>query len=474
MLIARKIAYNVIFNVITKVLSTVLALVGIGFITRYLGTEGFGDYSTVLAFFSFFGAFADLGIYAITTREISRQNADEKKILGNALSLRLTSSLLVFAITPILIFFLPYSLNVKLGILIVAASFVFSSTYMVLNGVFQKNLAMDKVAIAEVLGKILQILIIIFSVKNDLGFVFIVFSILAAMIFNFSLVLFFSRRYSKIKLQFDFTYWKKFLVEAAPLGISSAVIFIYFKMDTILLSVLKTNHDVGVYNAAYKVIENLSFFPSMIIGLIFPILSYNVFSDKKHFFYLADETFKVFLILVIPIIVGTLFLSEHIVGLIGGSAFMQSANTLRILIFALSFIFFGGLFNGIMIAGNHQKKMLWVFIVCAFFNVVANLFFIPLFSYTASAIISSLTEFLVAFFGFMLTWKYLHYVPSFRYFFRILFSGIAMAIFLYIFQSQGFFLLAATSALVYALFLWLTQTITIKELTEIFSAKQKI
>ena len=107
MAIARKIAYNVIFNVIAKMLSTILALVGIGFITRYLGTQGFGDYSTVLAFFSFFGSFADLGLYTITAREISRPGADEKKILGNAFSLRLVSSITLFIITPFLIFFFP-------------------------------------------------------------------------------------------------------------------------------------------------------------------------------------------------------------------------------------------------------------------------------------------------------------------------------------------------------------------------------
>ena len=39
MAIARKIAYNVVFVATAKVLSTFLALVGIGFITRYLGTQ---------------------------------------------------------------------------------------------------------------------------------------------------------------------------------------------------------------------------------------------------------------------------------------------------------------------------------------------------------------------------------------------------------------------------------------------------
>lgn len=472
MAIARKIAYNVIFNVITKFISTVLALVGIGFITRYLGKEGFGDYSTVLAFFAFFGSVADLGLYTITAREISRSGADEKKILGNAFALRLVSSLVVFLVTPILVFFLPYTRDVKFGILIAAASFVFSSTYMVLNGVFQKNLAMDKVASAEVLGKILQIAIIIVAVRNDLGFITIISSILFAMIFNFTVVFLLVQKYISLKLQFDFTYWKKFLKESAPLGYSAIVVFIYFKIDTILLSVLKTNTEVGIYNAAYKVIENVSFFPAMIIGLMFPMFSRHIFSDKKRFSHLADETLKVFFILVVPIVVGTLFLSEGIIHLIGGAAFAQASNTLRILIFALAFIFFGGFFNNILVASNHQKKMLGTLIGCAAFNVIANMIFIPYFSYTAAAFISTATEFLVALAGLILTVKHVGYVPSLKNSFRILLSGLIMGTFLYIFRKLGFFILAPASAMVYVFSLWITKAITVKELSGIFKQKQ--
>lgn len=471
MAIARKIAYNVIFNVITKILSTILALVGIGFITRYLGKEGFGDYSTVLAFFAFFGSVADLGIYSITAREISRPEADEKKIISNALGLRLTSSLLVFFFTPILIYFLPYTIEVKMGILIVAASFVFSTTYMVLNGVFQKNLAMDKVALAEVLGKILQIIVIILAVKLDLGFIAIVFSVLASMIFNFALVLFLARKYVSLSLQFDFAYWKKFLIESAPLGFSALLIFIYFKIDTILLSILKNAADVGLYNAAYKVLENITFFPAMIVGLIFPLLSRNIFTDKKEFSRIANETLKVFVILIVPLMVGTLFLADGVIHLIGGDAFAASANILRILIFALVFVFFGNLFNSILIASNHQKKLIIPLLLCALFNIGANLFLIPIYSYYGAAITSVFTEFFVTLAGFFLVLKYVKFKPTVENFPQVLFSGLMMSLFLYFFSFANFFLLALGSIGVYLLFLWLTKTITAKEISSIISTK---
>ena len=249
------------------------------------------------------------------------------------------------------------------------------------------------------------------------------------------------------------------------------IIFIYFKIDTIILSVLKTSAEVGIYNAAYKVIENISFFPAMIIGLVFPIFSRYIFSDKKQFSHIADETTKVFLILIVPIVIGTLFLSEGIIGLIGGEAFSESANTLRILIFSLAFIFFGNLFNSILIAANHQRKLLWALLACAIFNVVANIIFIPMFSYTGSAVISSFTEFFVALAGLVLTLKYIGYVPSVSYLPRILISGFAMAVFLYVFKTQGFFLLVISSSIIYAVFLWITRTITIEEFSSIFAAK---
>ncbi len=471
MAIARKIAYNVIFNVITKILSTILALVGIGFITRYLGKDGFGDYSTVLAFFAFFGSAADLGLYSITAREISRPEANEKKIVSNALALRLSSSVLVFAITPIFIYFLPYSRDVKIGIIIAAASFVFSTTYMVLNGVFQKNLAMDKVASAEVIGKVLQLFIIILAVKMNLGFIAIVFSVLASMILNFIIIVFLARKYVSLSLEFDFAYWKKFLIESAPLGFSSLIIFIYFKIDTILLSILKTNTEVGLYNAAYKVLENVTFFPAMIIGLIFPLLARHIFSDKEEFARIANETLKIFAILIVPLVVGTLFLADGVIHLIGGDTFAASANILRILIFALVFIFFGSLFNSVLIAGNHQKKLIIPLILCALFNIVSNIIFIPIYSYNAAATTSVFTEFFVTMAGFMLVSKYIHFRPRIENLSRILFSGLIMGLFLYLFKAENFFFLALGSSGIYIAFLWFTKTITAKDITSIVAAK---
>ena len=471
MVIARKIAYNVVVNSVSKVLSNVLALVSIGLITRYLGQDGFGEYATVLAFLAFFASVADLGLYSISTREISRQGADEEKIIGNIFSLRIISSVAIFVISPLVVMFFPYPVEVKEAIVIAAASFIFSSGYQVLNGVFQKKLAMDRVAIGELIGKIVQVAIVVIAVKMNLGLNWIIASLLINMIVNFLIVMAWSRRYIRFKLRFDFDYWKKFLKEAAPLGIGSAIVFVYFKIDTILLSVMKSAADVGIYNAAYKVLENITFFPSMVVGLVLPIMANTIFSNKKKFKEVADHTVKFFVILVVPMVIGTLFLSGGIINLIGGGQFAESANVLRVLVFALASIFFGVFFNNVLIAGNLQKKLLYIWSFAAIINVVLNLIFIPKFSFYAAAYVSALTEFIVAVVSVYFAAKDLKYFPRVEKMLEIFFSGLVMAAFLFLFRSHNFFLLAFGGAVVYFACLWSLQAVKSEEITSLISKK---
>jgi len=471
MIIARKIAYNVLVSSIAKVLATVLALISIGLITRYLGKEGFGNYATVLAFFSFFGALGDLGLYSVSTREISRPGADEEKIMSNIFTLRLCSSLLILAGAPIVVIFFPYPKEVKEAIVIIAASFLFSSAYQVLNGVFQKNLAMDRVALSELAGKALQVILIYAAIRLNLGFSWVVSSLLFYMVLSFSLVFFWSRRYVRIQLKFDFSYWKTFLKESYPLGISALITFAYFKLDTIILSIVKSSADVGIYSAAYKVIENITFFPSMLVGLIFPIISQNIISDFEKFKDIANKTFKVFLVLVVPLVIGTLFLSEGVIQLIGGAGFAESANVLRILIFALAFIFFSNLLNAILISASLQKKLMVILGMAAFLNIVSNFIFIPRFSYLGAASVSVFTELFVSLAALFLTVKYVKYWPSAENVWGIFLSGAAMAIALFLTSFLNFFARGLVGVFVYFVFLWIFRAVRTEEITSIVSKK---
>jgi O-antigen/teichoic acid export membrane protein len=294
------------------------------------------------------------------------------------------------------------------------------------------------------------------------------------MIISFTLIYLWSKKYISFAFKFDFIYWKKFIKESYPLGIAAIISFVYFKIDTILLSILKTSAEVGIYNVAYKVIENITFFPAMIVGLVFPIISRNIFSNKERFWEISNKTFKVFWIIVVPLIIGTMFLSDGIVGLIGGEGFFASSAVLRIIIFSLGCIFFSNFFNIILISGNKQKKLMLIMFFGAIFNVTTNLIFIPHYSYLASACISVATELFVVVAAFYVVVKDLGYFPKVDKFWAILISGAIMAVYFFIFSEINFFLLAFSATGIYTLFIWVFKVIKTEEITSIISKKESI
>jgi len=471
--LARKIAYNVVLNSIFKVFSTVvLSLYSIRLITEYLGPEGFGKYATVLAFFAFFSAIVDLGLAPVTAREISKEGVDERYILGRVLALRLISSAILLLFAPLVLFFFNYEQDLKIGIVVAAAAVLFSSSSLLLNGIFQKNLAMDRVAFVEFFGKLLQVVLVTLIVRNDWGFLAIAGTLLAALAFNAIVVFWLSRSFVKFSLKFDRVFWKDFLKESSPLAATALITFAYFKLDTIILSVLQSNSDVGIYNVAYKIMENLIFFPAMLAGLILPLLSRTLTTNRELFEDIVDKTFKVFLLIVFPLVVGVWVLAPEIIAIVSGTGFEESVRVLRILVFALGCIFFGHYFTMLLVVGNAQKKLMKALIFAAIVNISLNFLLIPQYSYMAAAFVSLITECLVVLLIGTLAFREIHFRPSFKPLPRIFFATLLMALAMYYFDRYSFIIAGLSGAVMYLFGLWLTRVVTYQEIKTLLFNKE--
>ena len=82
--LTHKIAYNTLVSTGARILGIALALINIGFITRYLGPSVFGDYTLVLVFVYLFSVLADLGLESIVVRELVKDGHREEKVLGTS------------------------------------------------------------------------------------------------------------------------------------------------------------------------------------------------------------------------------------------------------------------------------------------------------------------------------------------------------------------------------------------------------
>ncbi len=463
-MLTRKIAYNTIASAGARILGLALSLITLGFITRYLGQEGFGYYATILAFLYFFTVLADLGLYSICVREISRPQADQAKIAGNAFTLRFFFGLLVFCLAPIIVYFLPYPGQVKLGVLVAGAAFWLNSNQQVLMGVFQKYLRMDKIALTEVLARSVQLSLVVLFVYLDLGFLFIVSALIGGALINFSLAFVFSQKYIPITFRFDFAYWKEILRESLPLAIAAIFTVIYFRLDTIMLSLLQSASQVGIYNLAYKFLESLLFFPAMFVGLIMPLMSKYAVTNPAKLKQTVQKTLNLILLFIIPLIIGTWFLSDYLVVLIGGQEFASSAGVLDILIVATGIIFLGVLFSNQIISLKKQKVLLYIYGLGALVNLIANYIFIPRYSYYGAAGTTLATELLVTCLMLIAIYRTLGQIPRFNLIYRYLAAGLIMAAIFWLLKSYSFYWTAPLAVISYFACLQLMGAFSIKQI----------
>jgi O-antigen/teichoic acid export membrane protein len=395
MSLTRKVAYNTTFQFIGKIVSTLIGVVIVGLITRHFGQAGYGQYTTALAFVQFFAVIVDLGLYLTLIQEISNPAVDEHKAIGNVFTIRLISALVFFVLAPLIALFFPYAPIVKQGIVLMSISFFFYTLAQVLIAIFQKNLRMDRIIVTEVIGRIAFLATVILTVVTNQGLLWIIFGNIVFNLIYFLIIFFLSRGYTTFHLEIDWPYWKKIWQRAWPIALTSLLTLVYFKADTVILSVFRSESEVGIYGATYKVLEIIGTFPHMFLGLVLPVLTTAYLTNnRERFKRIYQKVFDFFLIISIPLIVGASFLADRVMVLIAGPEFLVSGAVLKILIWATAIIFFGSLFGYIILAIDKQKKMIPYYIITALLSLVLYFALIPEFSYWAAAGITVFIELL--------------------------------------------------------------------------------
>ena len=466
-MLAKKIAINTIISAAARILGTALALVTIGLITRSLSKTEWGEYSIVLTFGGIFAVLADLGLYQLMVREISKEGADEQKIASQIFSLRLIVSLFIFALAPLASLFFPYSSSARWAILVGMIGFWFLSGSQVLMGPFQKYLRMGKVAWAELAGRVAQLALVFVFIKLQSGFLWIVAALAFSSLFNFLLIYLMVQRYIRVKFAIDLAFWKVLLRTTYPLAISNVLVMIYFSTDALILSVFWPAADVGVYRLPYKILESLIFFPSMFVGLIMPYLTRSAFSDESRFKQIFQRGYDVLTMAAAPLVLGTFFVSPAIISLLGGSKYTESVPVLNILIVATGFIFFGALFSFTLIALEKQKTLLKISAVGAVFNLIFNLIFIPRYSYYAAAWGTVLTEALVTVLMLAAIYQVRHFWPKGKVFLKSFLAACPMCLFLWYFRNLNLFIILAAATAIYLTALYLVKGFSKEEILKL-------
>lgn len=472
--LTRRVAQNAAYQTLGKAVSVILGAVAFSVMARYLGEERFGEYTTITTFAVFFSTMADMGFYYIAVRDISKPDSNEAKIFGNAFTLRLIATVFFVLLAPIVAhFFFDYSDIVELGILVAALSTFFISVNQILVAIFQKHLRTDQVALMEVISRVVFLGLVFYLAYSDYGVISFVWATGISSLINFVLLYLASRKLLPFLPKFEISEWRNIMKAAWPIALVIIINLFYFRFNVILLSVMKPAADVGIFGAAYKIIEILIALPAIFVGLIIPILSRYIEQDKQKFRDVFQRAFNALILVAVPIAVGTQFIAGFVIDLVGGAGFEESAHVLQILIVAVLAMFLSSLAINTIVVLNKQKAMIIISTFAAVTSIIMNLVLIPRYSYIGASISSVVTEFIIAILTFGLVYKVAKLSPSLVNLAKVLGAGALMGLALFLVGSQNVILNVAVGGVVYVVALVVLRAVYIADLKELTRASKK-
>jgi len=402
----KKIATNTLFLIAGKIIGILLQMVIVALIARYLGTAGYGKYAFAFAFLSFFQVLSSLGFNSILVREISRDKSIASSLIGHGIVIRFFLSIVSFSLAIAIISLLKIPQDTTSAVYILSLILLFSA-FQTPEIIFQVYLELKYSVLINLGNKLLTLGLVIFAVSKEKNLNFFIWIAVATNLLLVLGVLIFSRKFVRLKFSFKSKTLKWIVKESWPMALSAIFITVYFKIDIIMLSLMKGDDAVGYYSAAYAIMGNLIFISGAYATSIFPIISSYFKSSPDSLAKIFKRSFKYLSTLALPIVLGGFILAKEIILLIFGEEYLPSVRAFQILIFAVGIIFISQLVSSYITAINKQIINMWLTLINVFLNIFLNFLLIPLWSFIGASIATVATEGTGCLLAFLYTIKYL-------------------------------------------------------------------
>jgi len=454
----RKIAKNTTMLFISQIITYIMGFFITMYSARYLGAEGFGIISLALAITGILVVFTDLGLGTLTVREVARDKSLVDKYTSNVAVIKLMLALLTFILTAVIVYLFGYTDEIKVVVYIITGSTLINALSGIFYPIFQSYEKMEFQSIANVLNSSIMLIGTFFVIFNNLGiYSFATLYMVSNIVVFIFIVSVYIREFQFPSFNIDLGFWKPTLMMALPLSLVSIFSLIAYRVDTILLSLLKGSTVVGWYSASYRLMEVFLFLPGVFATAVFPVFSSLHLSSHETLKLSYQKSFKYLAILSIPVSVGTTVLAPEIVLLIYKSAFTPSIIILQILIWAIPITFLNYIFGTILPAMNRQNVLLKVTFLSMIINIALNLVLIPTYSYVGAAVVTVVTELFIFILCLFILSRTFSKVRLQDVFFKPVVASIIMLLFLLYFKTN-LFLEIALGALIYFVVLFAIRT----------------
>ncbi|MCC5888290.1 MAG: flippase [Gammaproteobacteria bacterium] len=360
---------------------------GLGFIAtvlvaRYLGPEQYGTLAYALSLVSIFAAAGHMGLHGLVVRDLVKDPDGRNEILGTTSALKFLG--MTTGYVTLIIYATAYEGfgSVEFNLIIIGGASLLFRASNVIEFWFQAFVQAKYSVIANLTAHALSTAFRITLVLLGSSLVYfataqLIHSILAAF-----LLLLMYRLNSVIKLskwRFNWSRARELLRQGWVIYLGSIFAVIYLKVDQVMLRWFTDAKEVGQYAAAAQLSEAWYFLPTVIVASFFPRLIALSSESPDRFHHRLQQLFDALFMMGLVVAIAMTLAAPHLINLLYGPEFSQSAEILVIHTWAAIFIFMRAALSRWILIENALYFSLVTQGLGALANLALNYYLIPVY-----------------------------------------------------------------------------------------------
>jgi O-antigen/teichoic acid export membrane protein len=327
---------------------------------RYLSVADFGRYTQVIALVTIVAGLTDAGMTSIGVREFSvRERAVRDALMRNLLGIRLVLTAAGVAVALAFAVVAGYTSAMLAGMALAGAALVFQVAQGTIGVPLQAGLRLGWVTALDLLRQGGTALALVAGVVAGTGLAVLLAAPLPVAIALLALTYWLVRGSVRLAPAFDWASWRWLLTLTLPFALATAVGVIYAYVTVVLMSLVSTEQETGIFGAAFRVFVVIAAIPGLLVMTAFPVLARAARDNHRRLGYAVQRLFEVCVILGVAVALVTVVAAPTIIEILAGVKYDRSVPVLRVQGIVLLASFLVGLGGFALLSlGRHRALLL--------------------------------------------------------------------------------------------------------------------
>ncbi len=388
---------NAVISLIKAGMNILFPIISFPYASRILLPEGTGRVNFANSVIEYFIMIAVLGINLYAAREAARVRDDKaklNKLSQEILLINLISTAIAYIALLCTIFFIPKLTDYRILLLICSTKVLFTTLGM--EWLYNAEEEYGYVTVRQTVFQIISLAALFTLVKTKDDYLIYagigVFSNVGSNIFN----LVYSRKFINVFAKSRLELKKHIKPVMTFFGISIAG-KINSALDSVMLGLLLNDASVGFYAAAIKISRLVKEMITSAIASFMPRSSYYLEQNRlEEYKAIVTKVCNATYFFSIPAACGLMFLSEPLIVLFSGDAYLPAVPSMKVISFSIVGMCSTSFLNQLIITPLRKERYsLIAQIISAFSNITLNVFLIARMEVLGAALATTIVEFIL-------------------------------------------------------------------------------